>query len=69
MITAESQQYASLKQVIFFSLKNDLIFQTKALGLNQTMLNSFVFYNALMDNGGDLFIGFTNNMFVKQNTK
>lgn len=54
MINAEADQYSALKN---------------ALNLNQTMLNLFVFYNALSDNGGDLFVGFTNNMFVKQNTK
>jgi len=54
MINTEADQYSALKQ---------------ALNLNQTMLNLFIFYNALSDNGGDLFVGFTNNMFVKQNTK
>lgn len=53
-INAETAQYRLLKDM---------------LDLNDTQLNSFVFLNGLMDGGGNLFVGFTNNMFVNQNIK
>ena len=54
IIQAETEQYKGIKEV---------------LGLNETELNTFVFLNGLMDSGGNLFVGFTNNMFVNQNIK
>jgi len=53
-ITAEAEQYKEAKA---------------ALNFNDTELNMYVFYNGLMDSGGDLFIGFSNNMLVNQNLK
>jgi len=53
-INAETAQYKILKET---------------LSLNDTQLNSFVFLTGLMNSGGNLFVGFTNNMFVNQNVK
>lgn len=38
------------------------------LGLNQEQLNQYIFYNGMVGKNTNMFVGFTNNMFVNQNT-
>jgi len=54
IIDAETDQYKDIQD---------------GLGLNAETLDKYIFYNGLMGKGNNLFVGFSNNMFVNQNTK
>lgn len=35
--------------------------------MDQKQLSQYIFYNGMMGKGNNMFVGFTNNMFVNQN--